>query len=136
MVQLAHVPTLEGAHKKVMEKITGTEHFIRRRMVDECLRPAPRVGASELRRTMAYRMFVLKTLWHAEPKFKNLGEWIAIVKDEVQTKLKALEPLNRTGTRRTQGRHDPGTQNTIDPTGDSLALRPADHLSRHMTLDE
>ena len=78
MAQSVNIPTMEDAHKKVMEKIAKIECFIRRDMTDDYLRPALREETSKLRRTMARRMFILKTFWHAKPnkaRYKGLREW-------------------------------------------------------------
>ena len=88
------IPTLEDAYELIMDKFTSIIHFIQQRMTVGHLLEDPWEDARELRNTMACQVLLFDCLWQSEPdeaRFEDLREWVAIVKNNAKTKLKALE---------------------------------------------
>lgn len=94
MAQSADVLTLEEAHWRVMSKITEVETFLQQHTTVGGLHQSQRARAGELHRTLARQSSILRILWHAEPneaRYHNMREWINVIEDEVETKLRAME---------------------------------------------
>ena len=87
-------PTLEEAYRRITWNLANIEDFVRRHMTVGHLPEDPWRKASNLQRTIAHHISILKTLWHTEShgaRFENLCRWIAVVEDKVRAKFKTLE---------------------------------------------
>ena len=88
------IPTLEDAYELIMDKFTSIIHFIQRHMTVGHLLEDPLEEARELRNKMDRQVLLFDCLWQSKPdeaRVEDLREWVAIVKNNAKTKLKALE---------------------------------------------
>ena len=96
MAQPADVPTLDGARQKVLTTIKEIEDFTRQRLMAGGLNMATQMEARALQKHLTHRLWLLKSLWYAEPvRLTGLGNWINNVADEMTAKLGGIEVFTR-----------------------------------------
>ena len=84
MAQLAFDLTLEGAHRRVLVKITEIEDSTRRCLIAGGLNSITQAEAGALQRSLRHKLLILKSLWYAEPVgLASLGNWIDGIADEI-----------------------------------------------------
>ena len=88
------IPTLEDTYDLLMANSTRIIRLIERHMAIGHLLENPWEEARTLRDKTAHGTFLFDCLWRSEPdeaRFVNLREWVAIVKTDAKSKLKALD---------------------------------------------
>ena len=96
MAQPASSLTLDGARRRVLVKITEIEDFTQQCLTAGGLNTVTRMEAGALQRSLTHRVWILKSLWYAEPvRLASLGNWIDDVADEMKAKLRGMEVFTR-----------------------------------------
>ena len=101
------IPTLEDSYDSLMANSSRVIRLIERHMAIGHLLKNPWEEAHNLRTATAHDAFLFDCLWRSEPngaRFENLREWVAVVKADARSKLKALDLFIRLQERQ---RHRP-----------------------------
>ena len=76
--------------------IVEIEDFTRQRLTAGGLNTATQMEAGALQKRLTHRLWLLKSLWYAEPvRLTGLGNWINNVADEMTAKLGGIEVFTR-----------------------------------------
>ena len=103
------IPTPTEAHAKVMEIVAKIRSFTKQYMENGGLDDATRLRAGTLRRSLAFRLWMLRSLWYPEPiRIMEIDHWMSRIDDKMTEKLDNLEVF--TQTRKT-------TKTTVDSRG-------------------
>ena len=121
------IPTLEGSYDSLVANSSRIVHLIEQHMATGHLQDQPWEEASQLRTATAHDVFILDCLWRSEAdatRFENLRKWIAVVKADTKSKLKALDLFVRLRERQ-RLRTEPTHQQPCNPPSDLPKIREA-----------
>ena len=121
------IPTLEGSYDSLVANLSRIVNLIEQHMATGHLQDQPWEEASRLRTATAHDVFILDCLWQSEAdvtRFENLRQWVAIVKADTKSKLKALDLFVRLRERQ-RLRTEPTHQKPCNPPSDLPEIRGA-----------
>ena len=99
------IPTLEDSYNSLMANSARIVQLVDRHMAIGHLLETPWEEARTLRDRTTNDEFLFDCLWRSEPdakKFENLREWVAVVKTDARSKIKALDLFMRLRERQRQ----------------------------------
>ena len=119
------IPTLEDSYDSLMANSTRIIQLIERHMAIGHLLETPWEEARTLRDMTTHDAFLFDCLWRSEPdvaRFENLREWVAVVKTDARSKLKALDLFMRLRERQCQ-RTEPSYKKPCNPPSELPTVR-------------
>ena len=120
-------PTLEDSYDSLMANSSRIVQLIEQHMATGHLLDQPWEEARNLRTATAHDVFILDCLWRSEPdvtRFENLRKWVAVVKADTKSKLKALDLFVRLRERQ-RLRTEPTYQQPCNPPSELPEIREA-----------
>ena len=112
------LPTLEDSYASLMANSARIVRLIDQHMAVGHLLETPWEEARTLRNMTSHDEFIFDVLWRSEPdprRFEDLREWVAVVKTDARSKIKALDLFMRLRERQRQstGPHYPKPCNPL-----------------------
>ena len=90
----SQILTPTEAHANIMEVVNRIRLLSARSMANEDLDEATSLMTGNLRRSITSRLWMLRSLWYAEPiRLVSVGQWMSLIDEEMKEKLEDLDVL-------------------------------------------